>query len=233
MQINPQKFIAISEWLGLSIPQRAKKSPAEKLLISIRATSKCRFNSSMRLKRASKIAFTTTTILSLGLILVPLLQNSNVKLALASQVLNMMQIFLAVAVLVYSIVMSKAGLDVRAEKLNESGDHLKNLGRELDREIIHNSNNIATELEKYNKRYSDLTTDTEGHSRLDYLFTKLDMPNDYPIRGLRRVYYNVVGLLGIGGELLLPAIMLGLEVLFISDMLGISNMLPQIFHAPT
>ncbi|MBS1197459.1 MAG: hypothetical protein H6R18_1244 [Proteobacteria bacterium] len=221
----------ICEWLGLSVPPRVPKTPAEKLLISIRATAKCKFNSSLRLKRNSKFSFFTTTILSLGLILIPLLQNSSVKLHLTAQVLNMMQIFLAVSVLVYSIVMAKAGLDVRAEQLNECGDRLKDLARKLDREIAHNGQNIAQVLENYNERYSDITTDTEGHSRLDYLFAKLDMPNDYPIRGLRWIWFHLLTYLGILVELLLPAAMIGLEILFISDMLGISQLLPASFHA--
>ncbi len=221
----------ISEWLGFAVPPRVPKTPAEKLLISIRATAKCKFNSSLRLKRNSKSSFFTTTILSLGLILIPLLQNSNVRLHLTSQVLNMMQIFLAVSVLVYSIVMAKAGLDVRAEQLNECGDQLKDLARKLDREIAHNGQNIAKVLENYNEQYSNITTDTEGHSRLDYLFAKLDMPNDYSIRGFRWLWYHLLTYLGILLGLILPAAMISLEILFISDMLGISQLLPSSFHA--
>lgn len=221
----------ISEWLGFTVPARTPKTPAEKLLISMRATAKCKFNSSLRLKRNSNFSFFTTTILSLGLILIPLLQNSNVKLHLTSQVLNMMQIFLAVAVLVYSIVMAKAGLEVRAEKLNECGDRLKDLARKLDRELAHNGQNISQVLESFNERYSSITTETESQSRLDYLFAKLDMPNDYPIRGLRWIWLTLVAYVGILFELLLPAAMIGIEILFISDMLGISQLLPSSFHA--
>jgi hypothetical protein len=143
----------------------------------------------------------------------------------------MMQIFLAVAVLVYSIVMAKAGLDVRAEKLNECGDRLKDLARKLEREIAHNGQNIGQVLEDYNGRYSDITSDTENHSRLDYLFARLDMPNDYPIRGLRWFVQYLIANFGIFYELILPVAMIGLEIFFISDMLGISQRLPASFHS--
>lgn len=217
----------ILEWFGFTSPVRNKKTPAEKLLVSIRATAKCKFNASLRLKRNSKFSFFTTTLLSLGLILIPLLQNSKVKLELSDQVLNMMQIFLAVAILVYSIVMSKSGLDVRAEKLNECGDHLKDLSRKLDRAI---NEGKLDEIDKYNERYSDITTDTEGHSRLDYLCAKLDMPNDYTIRGVKWLLLSIYSYLWIlSTELLLPVVMIGMEVIFISDMLG-TNLLPKSFH---
>ena len=218
--------------MGIIVPDRTQKTPSQKLLICIRVTAKCKFNASLRLKRNSRNSFFATTFLSLGLIFIPLLQNSNVTLYLSDQVLNMMQIFLAVSILVYSIVMSKAGLDIRAEKLNECGDHLKDLARKLDRSLVNNQSASEEELDGYNERYSDISTDTEGHSRLDYLMSKLDMPNDYTIRGLRWLLLSIISYLGMALELLLPITMIGLETVFISDMLGISTILPSSFHEP-
>jgi len=57
------------------------------------------------------------------------------------------------------------------------------------------------------------------------------MPNDYPIRGLRWIFLSLVSYLGIFTELLLPLAMIGLEIVFISDMLGMSQLLPAGFHA--
>jgi len=109
-----------------------KKNAKEKFQMSIRATAKCRFNAAERLKRQGKFAFFTTTILSLGLIFIPLMQNSGIKLAFSTNVLNTMSIFLAVAVLVYSVVIGTARYEARADKLTQCGDNLKDLSRELD-----------------------------------------------------------------------------------------------------
>lgn len=220
------------EILGLAVPARTPKQPYDKLLMSTRATAKCKFNASLRLRRGSKYSFATTTILSLGLILIPLLQNSNIALALSPQVLNMMQIFLAVAVLVYSIVMARAGLDVRAEKLNECGDDLKDLARELDKSIAERPENFSDLLDNFNKRYADITRNTEGHSRIDYMAARLDMPNDYHVRGLRWLAYQGFVYWDSLRSLALPMLMFGIQACFILDMLGITHALPAVFHPP-
>jgi hypothetical protein len=84
--------------------EREVKDAADKLQMSMRVTAKSRYNAAVRLQRQGKFSFFTTVIFSLGLILIPLLQNAGVPLALKPTVLNMMQVFLAVAVLVYSEV---------------------------------------------------------------------------------------------------------------------------------
>lgn len=63
------------------------------------------------------------------------MQNSGISLAFESNVLNMMSIFLAVSVLVYSVVIGTAKYEVRAEGLTQCGDKLKELNRELNRLI--------------------------------------------------------------------------------------------------
>ena len=121
-------------WLfSLCERERQVKDAAEKLQMSMRVTAKCRYNAAARLQLQGKFAFFTTTALSLGLIFVPLLQTSGVKLAFQTNVLSMMQIFLAVSVLVYSVVIGTARYEVRAETLTECGDKLKELIRAIER----------------------------------------------------------------------------------------------------
>jgi len=90
-------------------------SPAENFLRTLYTASKCRYVASSRLKNKGMFAFATTTALSLGLIFIPLMQNAGLELSLPDQVLNMIQIFLAVSVLVYSTINSQAGYQVGAE----------------------------------------------------------------------------------------------------------------------
>ncbi|WP_197017030.1 SLATT domain-containing protein [Bibersteinia trehalosi] len=170
------KIISFWNWLSSHGEiDRPKKSAKEKFQMSIRVTAKCRFNAAERLKRQSKFAFFTTTILSLGLIFIPLMQNAGIKLEFPTNVLNTMSIFLAVAVLVYSVVIGTARYEARADKLTQCGDNLKDLSRELDNQSENSSINI-TDLEK---KYSHLISDTENHTRTDYLAATLEMRRDF------------------------------------------------------
>ena len=205
---------------------RTKKNAAEKMQISIRVTTKCRYNASKRLNNHGKFAFFTTTILSLGLIFIPLIQNSGIKLAFDGRVLNMMSTFLAVAVFVYSVVIGTAKYDSRADRLNQCGNQLKDLTREFDRLMDSSNGNPEKEkLEDLNKRYFEIITDTENHEDVDYISATLEMPRDYKITGfpflkkyieirLRRLY-----------PYLLPSALLLLEMVFITDMINITAIL--------
>lgn len=203
--------------------ERPKKTAKEKFQMSIRVTAKCRFNAAERLKRQSRFAFFTTTILSLGLIFIPLMQNADIKLAFPANVLNMMSIFLAVAVLVYSVVIGTARFEARADKLTQCGDNLKELSRELDSLLEKNLEDIS----EFEKKYSHLISDTENHTRADYLAATLEMKRDYAITGFSRLYKRTLIILIEIFSYIIPLAMLVLEIVFISDMLGISQVLTK------
>lgn len=74
----------------------------------MRVTVNCEYNASVRLQKQDRFSFVTIIILSLGLVFIPLIQNAGIKLSFHSNVINMIQIFIAVAVLVYSIAISTA-----------------------------------------------------------------------------------------------------------------------------
>ena len=82
--------------------ERDVRDAADKLQLSMRTTAKCRYNASVRLHHQNKYSFFTTTVLSLGLVFIPLMQSADLRLAFKPNVLNVMQIFLGVAVMVYS-----------------------------------------------------------------------------------------------------------------------------------
>lgn len=214
------------DWLlCLGDRERPVKDAAEKLQMSMRTTAKCRYNASVRLQHQGKFAFFTTTVLSLGLVFIPLMQNAGVPLAFASNVLNMMQIFLGVSVLVYSVVIGTARYEVRSTQLNECGDKLKELIRELDKEReIHSSSTIPSErLTEFQKRYSDIVTDVENHVRNDYRFATLEMVRDYYIRGLPRLKLIIEAHSLRAVSYVLPAILMLMEIVFITDMMGATS----------
>ena len=174
-------LISLYRWIfSLEAIEQDVEDPVQKLLNGMRVTSKCRYNASVRLKRQSQFSFFATTLLSLGLILVPLLQNSDIQLAFPPKVLNMLQIFLAVAVLVYSVINATARYETRSEALNECGDKIKDLIRNLRREASEGEiSGVTVDLAKYTKRYDEVSTDAENHDRVDFMLASLDMHRDY------------------------------------------------------
>lgn len=222
------KLQAIWSWLFcLGEKERPVKDSAEKLQNSMRVTAKCRYNAANRLQRQGEFAFFTTTALSLGLIFVPLMHTSGVKLAFESNVLNMMQIFLAVSVLVYSVVIGTARYDVRAETLTECGDKLKELIRSIDKHREINVTFSEADLTTYHERYSDIVTDTENHIRSDYGLAILEMEKDYFYTGFVRLKLWVSSHVHRLIPYILPIALLSVEVTFITDMVGASSILPK------
>ena len=64
------------------------KNESERLENTMKITSISRYNASVRLKLQGKISFITTTILSLGLIFMPLMQLANIHLIFSSNILS-------------------------------------------------------------------------------------------------------------------------------------------------
>lgn len=217
----------IIKWIFSTEPVELNVTdPAQKLLNSMRITSKCRYNASTRLKRQSLFSFLTTTVLSLGLILIPLLQNSDIQLAFAPKVLNMLQIFLAVAVLVYSVIIATARYETRAEGLNECGDKIKDLIRTLRRALADsNSSGVSVELSKFNQRYDDVSTDAENHTRLDFMLATLEMKTDYKYTGIIRLYMYAKAIFLTMVPYVIPVSLLCIEIVFITDMVGVTKIL--------
>ncbi|WP_198596050.1 SLATT domain-containing protein [Vibrio crassostreae] len=203
----------------------------EKFLASMRITAKCRYNASVRLFRQSRFSFFTTTLLSLGLIFIPLMQNANVPLAFKASVLNMVQIFLAVSILVYSVIISTARYDLRAEKLNECGDKLKDLIRSMKKDIHLKKTLSDEELSQYQQRYQDVTTDTENHERSDFNLATLEMKSDYFITGIPRTWLFISSHIQRLSAFIVPTLMISFEIIFILDMLGVTCVFVEYFNA--
>jgi hypothetical protein len=168
--------------------------------------------------------------LSLGLIFIPLMQNAGVPLSYKPNVLNMMQIFLAVAVLVYSVVIGTARYEYRAENLTECGDKLKELIRSLDKDRETKGAFSNEDLAKVQERYSDIATDTENHTRSDYRLAMLEMDNDYFITGIPRLVEYLFAYADRSTAYVVPILMIAFEVVFITDMIGVTNVLAPYFN---
>lgn len=214
------------EWtFSLGPKERDPKDAAEKLQMSMRVTAKCRYNAAVRLQHHSKFAFLATTVLSLGLIFIPLMQLAEIPLAFPDKVLSVLQIFMAVSVLVYSVVISAARYEVRAESLNECGDKLKELIRSIDNDRGASPPPGKSEIESYQQRYSDIVTDTENHDRSDYWLAMLEMERDYFHTGFPRWIMWWKAIFRRLMPYALPISMMLAVVVLITDMLAMTSVL--------
>ncbi|MEI7219472.1 SLATT domain-containing protein [Pectobacterium carotovorum] len=202
--------------------EKSYKDEIERLENTMKTTAFSRYNAAERLKRHSKMAFFNTTILSLGLILIPLLQMARVKLAFNNDVLSAMQVFLAVSVLVYSVITGTARYDFRSEELNNCGDSLKKLIRRIRNEK--NTKDTSREMINHiQDEYSEIVSKTENHTRNDFLLAALKINDIYSFNKRERFFkylkYSFFELF-----FYIPSIfLLFLEVVFILDIMFITH----------
>ena len=204
--------------------------PVKRFKNSLRVTSKCRFNAAVRLEHQSRFSFFVTTIISLGLILIPLLQFSGINLAFNNQVLSSMQIFLAVSVLVFSVIIGTARYEVRSTMLTECGNKLKQLIRSIDKYMEGDANNFPKDkLEAFQDEYAKIVEKTENHIRSDYYFAMLEMRKDYNYTGIPRLRIFFIAWAQRLFNYTIPTFLLVFEIVFISDMLSITDILTPVF----
>ena len=215
--------------VGVHKKKLENATSVESFLRSLYTAARCRYLASTRLKNKGKFSFLVTTLLSLGLIFIPLMQNAGINISFPPKVLNMIQIFLAVSVLVYSIINSKSRYEVRSEKLSDCGDKIKRLARELSSEIEKDVDKKLFDYQYYREKYYDIETDFENHSLLDYSMAILQMPEYYSITGLTRLYQNVKIKGQVFSSYSVSGIVLIFELLVIIDMLNIFNCLSKLF----
>ena len=194
------------------------KDSLENFIMSLKVTSVCKFNASLRISLINKSAFITTTIFSLGLILIPLLQMIVKKQVFNNITYGVVQIFLAVSVLVYSTIIGTAKYDLRAAELDRCGVDIKNLIRNIRANKEHDIN-----MEEYTDKYHDIIKNCENHTRSDFKKAKLQLTEYFRITGIKKILFWIEI---VGRELIpyiAPLILILLEVLFILDLLSITN----------
>jgi hypothetical protein len=226
-------YLVSARWFfSLDPMERRPTEPAEVLYRSFHITSKCRYNASIRLNRIGSFSFLTATLLSLGLILIPLIQLSDMPLAYPEQVLGILQVFFAVAVLTYSVINSTAHYETRAKSLNECGDSIKDLSRKL-RSASFQAGTQGTELDlqPINEMCSRISTASENHSRTDYCLAMLQASELYHVTGFPRLWLNIKVLYGNLEVYILPFVLILAEIIVILDMLSVTRVLTGIFNS--
>lgn len=226
---------------------------ANDLLRTMRITTNARFEAAKRLKLINSICFLSTTLASLGLILIPLLDVAGHNKVFTNSSLTVFQIFLAVCVLVYSAAISTANFSVRSKEFLECGDKIKTIVNDFKLHLIDARDlDQPPLLKKYTELYTKVLIGTENHEDVDYLKSlalydkkessrNKDKSSDEssnwfdmwilnPIIYLFNSRQNFQTIIISNFKIYMPFIVLMiLEVVFIGDMLGYWDLLEK-FH---
>lgn len=218
-----QKKKKLPKWMRLAPKDVKQTEQKHRVIASMKTTAISRYNASKRLSRQTKVTFWVSISFSLGLIFIPLMQLAKVPLKFNGDVLSAIQIFLAVAILVFSIVIGTARYELRAHQLDNCGNNIKNLIRELRAAQISDGVDGSEELKKFHIKYNNIISNVENHERQDYILAILRSPDLFKLGLLARVHHWIKFLFF---SLIshLPSIILVLvEILFITEMFGVTK----------
>jgi hypothetical protein len=154
------------------------------------ATSKTRFYASGRLKLHARLSTYTVVFISLALIFISLLQAYSLGVNINSKYTSLVQVFAAIAVLVYSLLIDKNEYAALSEKMYSCASKLGEL-----KQRMHPYKTISDPSEdRYNdfqKEYWQILELYETHSSNDFsadnLRARLDMPEHYEIKGWNKI----------------------------------------------
>lgn len=157
------------------------------------ATSKTRFHNSRRLKLHAKLSTYTVVVISLGLILISLMQAYNLGNNIDSKLVGLIQVFSAIAVLVYSLLVEKNDYSSLSEKMYSCA---AKIGELKQRFYPHIENKHDDKIyDKFEKDYYSVLKLYETHStndfRGDYYRAKIDMPKFYKLGFFKNMYIRI------------------------------------------
>ena len=146
------------------------------------ATSKTRFYAARRLRLHAKFSTYTVVIISMAIILISLMQTYGLGVNIQTKYSSVIQIFSAVAVLVYSLLIDKNEYSAISEKMFACASKVAKLKQE-----VHPKKEADSPCEKdylfYQKQYWDILELFETHANNDFtgdnLRARLDMKEYY------------------------------------------------------
>ena len=127
--------------------------------------SRLRYNAADRLKRHQQFSQWITSLLSVILIIVPLLQALKVKTNVSDQLLNAIQVFLAVLILAYSLLLGIENYSSRSEKMHTCGLELSSLAREIYPYLEIENDSFL--YKRFSEKYQSILEKYENHSQID------------------------------------------------------------------
>lgn len=199
------------------------KDLMDSLIKDLKITARCRFNAARRLKFNQNVSYTTNIVASLGLILIPLLQVAGLQHNFSSNSLSSIQIFLAVSVLVYSIHINSSNYEMRIKELEDCGNDIQNLMRELKSENMNNIEEIC--FQKYREKYTEILKKVENHEDADFNQTKIQMANDFKILECDLIKLKITSYFLKIKTLFIPSLFIIFEIIIVLDMIDVTDFL--------
>lgn len=150
-----------------------------KLYGRVSKTAANRFNAERRLRRHDQASLWTISIFSLILILGSLLQALEFDLPISAKAVNLGQSFLAITILVISVILSKSNYLSRAERFHNCGLELMELALRLER--IEKADGTIQKYNAFAAEYAEILKRYENHANIDFMFMKLQKPQHYTL----------------------------------------------------
>ena len=162
-----------------------KEESFNNLYKKVDATSKTRFHAARRLRLHSKSSTYIVVLISLGLILISLMQAYNLGNNINSSLVGLMQVFSAVAVLVYSLLIDKHDYSNLSEKMYSCASKLGELKQKIhpQLELEHDKEAYDKNRDEYHSILKLYETHSNNDFRGDYTRAKLEMPENYSVKG--------------------------------------------------
>jgi len=148
----------------------------KELYRKIDKVTRIRYIAANRLKIHQKLSQWITTLLSVLLIIVPLLQALKVPIRSSEQFLNAVQVFLAVLVLAYSLLLGTENYSSRAENMESCGVELSFLAREIFPYIEADHDIYLYKI--FSEKYQSILVKYKNHDPIDhklYILEKIDI----------------------------------------------------------
>lgn len=140
------------------------------LLRRVKMTTRSRYRASERLERHHKLSQWTVSIISAGLVFIPLVQSFGISVGFDAVYLNATQATLAVLVLVYSLLLGQENFVSRSQAMHRNGIELGRFARKLagKGDIVPDDEYLSLAEEYY-----DILEKYENHKPIDYIYTQL------------------------------------------------------------
>jgi len=140
-------------------------------------TTRTRYNAAQRLQSHHRFSQWVVTLVSVALIAIPLFQAMNVPLKRSPQLLNSVEVFLAVLVLAYSLLLGNENYSGKSEKMLNCGLELGRLSRRIYPHLDKpHQEDLYKEL---SEEYHDILEKFENHDPIDYEVYRINNPSIY------------------------------------------------------
>lgn len=162
----------------LPLPMADRTEKFKELHRILRIVAKTRYRAQTRLTLHAKFAQFALTLLSIGLIIIPVFVLGGIHFAFQRTHVDVLQIAFAVALLGYSVVLGMSRFEARAEKMHACGLLVSRILRQIEPYRRGEPPPTSDTFEVLENRYYDALEKFENHIELDYYSVMMDLMVD-------------------------------------------------------